>query len=39
MMAEPKVLCEVCELEMNRRPQPAGVTFYGKGFYTTDKND
>lgn len=39
MMHEPVILCEVCEKEMNRKPQPAGVKFYGTGFYTTDKNE
>lgn len=39
MMTEPKVICDVCEKEMNRRPQKTGVAFYGTGFYTTDKNE
>lgn len=39
MMTEPKIICDVCEKEMNRRPQKTGVAFYGTGFYTTDKNE
>jgi predicted nucleic acid-binding Zn ribbon protein len=39
MMQDPKILCDVCQGEMNRKPQPAGVKFYGTGFYTTDKHD
>lgn len=36
---DPDIYCEVCKKMMNRKPQTAGVQFYGKGFYTTDKND
>ena len=39
MTQEPDILCDICEKAMNRRPQTAGIKFYGKGFYSTDKKD
>jgi predicted nucleic acid-binding Zn ribbon protein len=39
IMEDPKVLCTVCQNEMNRKPQATVVNFQGSGFYTTDKHD
>lgn len=36
---DPKILCEVCDKELNRQPQVGVVKFNGTGFYTTDKNE
>ena len=36
---DPAIPCPECQTPMTRKPQVAEVSFKGKGFYTTDKNN